>query len=260
VKILFVGDIVGKPWRQMLARGLDRLIDQHQIDLVVANGENAAGGFGLTADVLRELLGMGIDVVTTGNHVWDKREIVDIIDRQSALLRPANYPQGTPGAGCGVFTTPGGIKVGVLNLEGRVFMSNLDCPFAAADQLVAELREQTPVVLVDMHAEATSEKLALAWYLDGQVSAVVGTHTHVQTADERVLPGGTACISDVGMTGSWDSIIGMEMEAVIARFRTQMPSRFEVAKKNPLLCAVVLDIDESTGKARQIIRIMEKTD
>ena len=259
MKLLFVGDIVGKPGRQMLARGLDRLVDRHQIDLVVANGENAAGGFGLTAEVLRELFKLGVDVVTTGNHVWDKREIVDVLARERALLRPANYPQGSPGLGHGVFSTPGGIKVGILNLEGRVFMSNLDCPFAAADQLVEELRQQTPVIFVDFHAEATSEKLALSWHLDGRVSAVAGTHTHVQTADERVLPGGTACITDVGMTGSWDSIIGMDQQAVIQKFRTQMPSRFEVAKKNPILCAVVFDIDEATGKARQVERIMERS-
>jgi len=257
VKLLFVGDIVGKPGRQMLARGLARLIDQYQVDLVVANGENAAGGFGLTVEVLRELFAVGVDVVTTGNHVWDKREIAEVLDREPALLRPANYPDGAPGRGHGVFSTPGGVKVGVLNLEGRVFMNNLDCPFALADRLVDELHQQTPVVFVDFHAEATSEKAALAWYLDGRISALAGTHTHVQTADERVLPDGTAYITDVGMTGSWDSIIGMEPQAVIGKFLSQMPTRFEVAKKNPILSAVVFDIDEVSGRARGVERILE---
>jgi metallophosphoesterase (TIGR00282 family) len=259
VKLLFVGDIVGKPGRQMLARGLDRLIDRHQIDFVVANGENAAGGFGLTADVLRELFSIGVNVVTTGNHVWDKREICDVLEVERALLRPANYPEGSPGRGQGVYETPGGVKVGVINLEGRVFMSNLDCPFAAADRLVDELSPQVDVLLVDFHAEATSEKTALCWHLDGRVSAIAGTHTHVQTADERILPGGTATITDVGMTGSWDSVIGMDQEAVVRKFITQMPSRFEVAKKNPILCAVVFDIDESSGRARTVERIMERS-
>jgi len=257
VKLLFIGDIVGKPGRQVLARGLDRLIDRHQVDMVVANGENAAGGFGLTAEVQRELVGMGVDVITTGNHVWDKRDIVDWFEREEGVLRPANYPEGTPGRGHGVFVTPGGIKVGVLNLEGRVFMNNLDCPFVAADRLVEELRRETPIILIDFHAEATSEKVALSWHLAGRVSALVGTHTHVQTADERILPGGTAYITDAGMTGSWDSVIGMEPEAVIRKFLTQMPTRFEVAKKNPILCAVVFDIDEETGRARGVERVLE---
>jgi len=236
------------------------LVDRYKVDLVVANGENSAGGFGLTSEILRELRSLGVDVITTGNHVWDKREIIDVLERDKGLLRPANYPAGTPGCGHGVFETPGGVKVGILNLEGRVFMNNLDCPFTLADKLVDELRQQTPLIFIDFHAEATSEKMALGWYLDGRVSALVGTHTHVQTADERVLPGGTAFISDVGMTGSRDGVIGMGREAVIEKFLTQRPARFEVAKKDPVLCAVVIDIDETTGKARQIERVMELAD
>lgn len=257
MNILFIGDVVGRPGRFALTQRLNRLVDRHQIDLVIANGENAAAGFGLTGDTLRELLDAGVDVVTTGNHVWDKKEILGFIDQQDCLLRPANYPPGLPGRGCGVYVTAGGIEVGVLNLEGRVFMNNLDCPFRAADRLVEELRRRTPLILVDFHAEATSEKVALGCYLDGRVSAVVGTHTHVQTADERVLPGGTAYITDVGMTGSRDAVIGIRKELAIERFLTQTPVRFEVAKKDPVLCGVVIAADEQTGRATSISRVLE---
>lgn len=258
MKLLFIGDVVGQPGRFALAQRLDRLVDRHAIDLVVANGENAAAGFGLTPDTIRELHDAGVDVITTGNHVWDKKDILSCIDREGRLLRPANYPPGAPGRGCGVFATAAGIEVGVLNLEGRVFMSNLDCPFRAADALVEELRRRTPLILVDFHAEATSEKVALGCYLDGRVSAVVGTHTHVQTADERVLPGGSAFITDVGMTGSRDAVIGIRKELAIERFLTQMPVRFEVAKKDLLLCGVVIEIDESNGRALSISRVQEE--
>lgn len=257
MNLLFIGDIVGKTGRFALTECLDRLIDRHRIDLVVANGENAAAGFGITPDIVRELLDAGVDVITTGNHVWDKKELIPVIGKYEQLLRPANYPAGLPGQGSAVFRTPGGIAVGVLNLEGRVFMNNLDCPFRAADRLVEELRQRTPLIFVDFHAEATSEKVALGHYLDGRVSAVVGTHTHVQTADERVLPGGTAYITDVGMTGSSDAVIGIRKELAIERFLTQTPVRFEVAKKDPLLCAVVIAIDEATGRAQSISRVQE---
>ena len=257
MKLLFIGDIVGRAGRKVLSEQLGRLIDKQMIDLVVANGENAASGYGLTVPVLRELFDAGVDVVTTGNHIWDKKEINDTLERDERLLRPANYPSGLPGRGDGIYETAAGIRVGVLNLEGRVFMKNLDCPFRAADELVAELRKETPIVFVDFHAEATSEKQALGHYLDGRVSAVVGTHTHVQTADERVLVGGTGYLTDVGMTGSQDAVIGNQKEPAIQRFLTQLPVRLEVAKKNPQLCAVVLTIDEKTGCCEAIERVQE---
>ena len=255
MKLLFIGDIVGRPGRQMLSRHLDSLVDRHLIDLVVANAENAAAGFGVTPDVVAELLALGVDVLTSGNHVWDKKESLPLIDQEQRLLRPANYPPGLPGKGWGVFQTSAELPVAIVNLEGRVFMSNLDCPFRAADTILAELRRRTPVVLVDFHAETTSEKGAMAAYLDGRVSAVFGTHTHVQTADERLLPGGTAFISDVGMTGSRDSVIGIRKELSVERFLTQLPVRFEVAKKEPMLCAVVVTVDETTGRAEGIERV-----
>jgi hypothetical protein len=255
LKILFIGDIIGRPGRQLVRDVLSRLVDLHMIDLVIANGENAAAGFGLTPDVVTELFDLGIDVLTTGNHIWDKREGLVCLDQEPALLRPANYPAGAPGRGVGVFQTPAGLSVAVVNLEGRVFMGNLDCPFRKADAILAELGPGQQIVFVDFHAEATSEKGALAAYLDGRVSAVVGTHTHVQTADERVLPGGTAFISDVGMSGARDSVIGIRKELSIQKFLTQMPVRYEIAKKDPVLCGVVVSIDESTGKATGIERL-----
>jgi hypothetical protein len=255
LKILFIGDIIGRPGRQLVRDVLPRLIDQHMIDLVVANGENAAAGFGLTPDVVAELFDLGIDVLTTGNHVWDKRDGLVCLEQEPGLLRPANYPVDTPGRGVGIFQTPAGLSVAVVNLEGRVFMGNLDCPFRKADAILEELGSNQRIVFVDFHAEATSEKGALGAYLDGRVSAVVGTHTHVQTADERVLPGGTAFISDVGMSGARDSVIGIRKELSIQRFLTQMPVRYEIAKNDPLLCGVVVSIDESTGKATGIERV-----
>ncbi len=258
MKILFIGDIVGRPGRQALSAQLDRLVDRHAVDLVVVNGENSAGGFGLTSEIGRELFNLGVHVITSGNHIWDKKEALDYIASEARVLRPANYPEGLPGRGAGVFSTPGGIRVGVINLEGRVFMNNLDCPFRVADRLVAELRRETNLILVDFHAEATSEKVALAHYLAGRVSAVVGTHTHVQTADERILPEGTAFITDVGMSGSLDSVIGIRKELAIEKFLHQIPIRFEIAKNDPVLCAVVLDVAEDTGRARGIERIYQK--
>jgi len=258
VRLLFIGDIVGRAGRRTLVEHLDRLIDRHLVDLVVANGENAAAGYGLTASVLRELFDSGVDVVTSGNHIWDKKEIMPILDREPRLLRPANYPPGLPGCGSGIYETAAGIKVGILNLEGRVFMKNLDCPFRAADSLVDELKQTTPIIMVDFHAEATSEKQALGFYLDGRVSAVIGTHTHVQTADERILTGGTGYLTDVGMSGSQDAIIGNQKKAALDRFLMQLPVRLEVAKKDPQLSAVLLTINEETGICEQIERIQQK--
>lgn len=241
-----------------LAARLGKLIDRHAVDLVVANGENAAAGFGLTVDVARELFDYGIDVMTSGNHIWDKREIFDQLEADPRLLRPANYPPGLPGRGAGVFRTAAGTAVGVVNLEGRVFMNNLDCPFRAADALIEELRRETPIILVDFHAEATSEKMALGHYLDGRVSAVIGTHTHIQTADEQILAGGTAYLTDAGMTGSRDGVIGIRKELSIERFLTQLPVRFEVAKKDPILCGLLVEIDEQTGRALGLQRVVER--
>jgi len=255
VKILFIGDIIGKPGRQALSRELHRLVDRHTVDIVIANGENAAGGFGLTVEVAKELFSQGIHLLTSGNHIWDKKEQVQQVLSDSRIIRPANYPLGAPGGGSAILTTPGGVKVGVLNLEGRVYMKNLECPFLTADKEIEWLQKETPIIFVDFHAEATSEKSALGWYLDGRVSAVVGTHTHIQTADERILTQGTAYLTDAGMTGSFDSVIGMGKEETIQRFLTQMPSKFEVAKKDIRLNAVVIGVDEQSGKAVSIERI-----
>jgi len=260
LKLLFIGDVVGRPGRQALERKLDRLVDRHQVDLVVANGENAAAGFGLTLDIARELFDAGIDVMTSGNHIWDKREIYSYLDEQPRLLRPANYPGDAPGRGSGLYTTSAGLKVGVINLEGRIFMNPLECPFRTADRLIEGLRKETRMILVDFHAEATSEKMALGHYLDGRVSAVIGTHTHVQTADEQILPGGTAYLTDAGMTGARDSVIGISKEIAIEKFITQRPIRFDVAKKSPVLNGVLVDIDPSTGRADGIERVLELID
>jgi metallophosphoesterase (TIGR00282 family) len=255
VKILFIGDIIGKPGRQVVARELHRLVDRYLVDLVIANGENAAGGFGITMETAKELYGCGIHLLTSGNHIWDKKDALDFIEREERLVRPANYPEGTPGKGSRVVTTPGGVKVAVLNLEGRVFMNNLECPFRTADREIALLRQETPIIFVDFHAEATSEKSTLGWYLDGRVSAVIGTHTHVQTADERLLPGGTAYLSDAGMTGGFDSVIGMRKDEAITKFLTQRPIKFEAAKNNLRLNGVVVEIDVDTGRALHIERV-----
>lgn len=257
VKLLFIGDIIGKPGRQALSQCLHKLVDRYSLDMVIANGENVAGGFGITEDTAKELFDMGVHVVTSGNHIWDKKDSLGLIDSDERILRPANYPPGTPGKGWGVFETPGGVKVGVINLEGRVFMNNLDCPFRMGDELVAKVRQDATVILVDFHAEATSEKLALGWYLDGRVTAVLGTHTHVQTADERLLAAGTAYISDAGMTGSYDSVIGMNKEQALRKFVSQMPVKFEVAKKDLRFNGVIIEADEETGKAVSIERIMQ---
>ena len=260
VSILFIGDIVGKPGRHALGQQLHKLVDRYRVDLVIANGENSAGGFGITPDKARELFDLGVHVITTGNHVWDKKESTGFLDREAAVLRPANYPPGVPGHGSAVATTSGGIKVGVLNLEGRIFMSPIDCPFRTADRELARLQAETPIVLVDFHAEATSEKVALGWYLDGRASAVIGTHTHVQTADERILPQGTAYMTDAGMTGAFDSVIGVRKEEPIQRFLTQLPAKFEVAKKDVRLNGLQLTVDEATGRALSVERVAVSCD
>ena len=260
MKLLFVGDLIGKPGRQAVRRLLPGLVDRHRADYVVVNVENAAGGFGVTPDVLAELADLPIHCLTSGNHIWDKKEGVELLSREPRLLRPANYPDGNPGAGVHVGETAAGIQVAVLNLEGQVFMKNVDSPFRAADRLLAALPPAVKVIFVDVHAEATSEKQALAFYLDGRVSAVCGTHTHVPTADERVLPGGTALLTDVGMTGPYDSVIGFRADKVISRFLLQTPVALEVAKRDLRLAAALIDIDEQTGKARGIERMLIPTE
>ena len=247
MKLLFVGDIIGKPGRRVLQSQLPRLVDHHRADYVVVNVENSAGGFGVTPDVLAEIADLPIDCFTTGNHVWDKKEGLELLERNPRLLRPANYPDGNPGKGLYVGETAAGIRVATINLEGRVFMSNLDCPFRMADRLLAGLPPDVKVVFVDFHAEATSEKQAIGFYLDGRVSAVIGTHTHVPTADERVLPKGTAFLTDAGMTGPYESIIGMRADKVLKRFLLQTHSSFEVAKRDVRLAGAIVDIDEETG-------------
>lgn len=255
MRILFIGDITGKPGRRMLAAMLGPLRREFAPDAVIANGENAAGGFGITRDTLREILDTGVDVVTGGNHSWAQREARELHEAEARILRPANWPPAAPGHGSAVVATRAGGRVAVLNLQGRVFSEPLDDPFRTADRDLAALRRETPVIVVDMHAEATSEKVAMGWYLDGRVTAVIGTHTHVQTADERVLPGGTAYITDVGMTGARDGVIGFEREAIIRRFLDGLPARFEVATGPAQLCAVVVDADPDTGRAAAIERI-----
>jgi metallophosphoesterase (TIGR00282 family) len=259
VILLFVGDVIGKPGRRALARLLPRLVDERRADYVVVNVENAAGGFGVTAEVLDEVLRLPIHCLTSGNHVWDKKEVAELLAREPRLLRPANYPDGNPGAGLHVGSTAAGVPVATINLEGQVFMRQLESPFRVADRLLAGLATREPavrVVLVDFHAEATSEKQALGIFLDGRVSAVVGTHTHVPTADARVLPGGTAFLTDVGMTGPYEGVIGFRAERVLERFLLQTPSSFEVAKRDVRLAAAVIDVDEATGRARSIERLL----
>ena len=249
-----VGDVFGEPGRTALARLLPGLRQQHAIDFCVVNVENAAAGFGVTPAIARQFLAEGADVLTSGNHIWDKREIVEYIARENLLLRPANYPVGTPGVGH-ISVKCGPHKVAVLNLMGRVFMLPIDCPFRKAGEIVPELRRETPIVLVDMHAEATSESQAMGWYLDGRVSAVIGTHRHVQTADERVLPGGTAYITDVGMTGPTEGVIGVDRDVILQRFLQQMPARFEPAKGPAALHGAVIAVDPDSGRALDIRRL-----
>jgi metallophosphoesterase (TIGR00282 family) len=256
MKLLFVGDVVGKPGRQAVVSLLPGLVDRHRADYVVVNVENAAGGFGVTPEVLSEFEHLPIDCLTSGNHIWDKKEGVELLATHPALLRPANYPEGNVGRGVHVGETAAGIKVATINLEGQVFIRNVDSPFVAADRLLAALPTDVRVILVDFHAEATSEKQALAFHLDGRVSAVLGTHTHVPTADERVLPGGTALVTDVGMTGPYEGVIGFRAERVLQRFLLQTPVSLEVAKRDVRLAGAVVDVDEATGRARGVERLL----
>jgi metallophosphoesterase (TIGR00282 family) len=260
MNILFIGDIVGRPGRASLRQVLPRLCETYGIDFTIANGENAASGIGITHGVLDELLAWGIDCVTTGNHVWAQKEVETFIANEVRLLRPANYPPGVPGRGVAEFTLADGDVIAVANLCGRVFMAPLDCPFAWADRELPALRDRARAVVIDFHAEATSEKEAFARHVDGLASAVIGTHTHVQTADEEILPGGTAYITDCGMTGPIDSVIGTKVGAAMRRFRTQMPARFTAASGPSKVCGVVISIDPRTGRALQIVRIRETTE
>lgn len=258
MRILFIGDIVGQPGRRMVARHLKALVAAHQVGVILANAENAAGGFGITPSVGEELFSLGIDLLTSGNHVWDKKEAEGYLAKESRLLRPANYPEEAPGSGVHILQKQGRL-VGVLNIQGRAFLPTIDCPFKTADREVEQLRQVTDTIVVDIHAEATAEKLAVAWYLDGRVSAVLGTHTHVQTADERILSGGTAYVTDVGMTGPRDSVIGIKPAEAIQKFIVQMPRKFTLAEGPTQLCAVVVDIGED-GRARGIQRVQIQSD
>lgn len=256
MRLLFIGDIVGRPGRDLVRRHVRALASSCRADFVIANGENAAGGAGITRENMYEILTSGVNVITTGNHVWDKRETLEFIGNEPRLLRPANYPEGTPGAGSCVVAAPNGVRVGVINVMGRVFLPAIDDPFRAATREIARVKDDgAQVIFVDLHAETTSEKLAFCYYVDGQVSAVIGTHTHVQTADERILPGGTACLTDVGMTGPHDGVIGMDKDAVIARFLSALPGRFETASGDPRLNGVSITIDEHSARATDIQRI-----
>ena len=255
MNILFVGDIVGRPGRELIRKGLRALVDRYSPDLVIANAENAAAGFGVTKEIGDTLLEWGIDVMTSGNHIWDKKEAIDYIAGEPRLLRPANYPAGVPGRGTYVARTGDGRAVGVINVMGRVFMLNIDDPFAVVLREIENIRHLTRVIIVDFHAEATSEKVAMGWYLDGKVTAVIGTHTHVQTADERVLPNGTAYLTDAGMTGGHDSVIGMEKEPSLVRFLNAMPAKFEPATGNPRLNGVLVEADDKTGRATRVTRL-----
>ncbi|MGI6576401.1 MAG: TIGR00282 family metallophosphoesterase [bacterium] len=257
MKVLVIGDIVGKPGREIVKQLLPAMINNYQVDFVIANGENAAGGAGITPIIAQELFASGINVLTSGNHIWDKKEIVPFITKEERLLRPANYPPDTPGKGWILVNADCGVTIGVANFAGRVFMADLDCPFRTADSLLPSLKQKTNIILVDFHAEATSEKEAFGWYLDGLVTAVFGTHTHVQTADERILPKGTAYITDIGMTGPTGSILGIEKEVVIHKFRSQMPVKFQVAKGPAQLNGIIIDIDETLGSSKSINRVVE---
>ena len=255
IRILFIGDIVGRPGRDLVRLGLQALVEHHQIDVVIANAENAAAGFGITREIGDELLDRGIEVMTSGNHIWDRKEAIDYIGAEPRLLRPANFPARVPGNGSYLARTAGGIPVGVVNVMGRVFMVSIDDPFAVVLKEIEALKPRARIIFVDFHAEATSEKMAMGWHLDGKVTAIVGTHTHVQTADDRILPRGTAYLTDVGMTGPHDSIIGVEVEAALGRFLTGMPARFETAEGNPRLNGVIVEADQDTGRALEIERI-----
>ena len=260
MKILVAGDIVGRLGRQAISFFVPKLRKDENLDLVIANGENAAGGSGLTPKIVKELLSSDIDVITSGDHIWKKKEVIEIIPKENRLLRPANYPDNVPGKGYVILSLKNSIKVAVINLIGRVFMKPLECPFKTVKELLDKIKEETSIVIIDLHAEATSEKVAMGWFLDGQVSCILGTHTHIQTSDERILPKGTAYITDLGMTGPIDSVLGRRPEQVLEHFLTGMPAKFEMAKENVQLQGVIVDIDENSGKARTIKRVKLKLD
>jgi len=259
MKIMVIGDICGRPGRKVVANFIPILKQEYHLDIIIANGENSAGGVGITAPILNELLNLDIDVVTSGNHIWDKKEIFNFIDKEDRLIRPANYPPGTPGKGYCI-VSKNDKKIGIINLSGRAFMPPIDCPFRTVEDILKKLNSLCDIIIVDFHAEATSEKMALGWYLDGKVSCVVGTHTHIQTADERILPQGTAYITDLGMAGPWNSVLGVEKEPVIQKFLTGLPTKFNLADGTMVFCAIILEIDEKSGKATDIIRIQKFLD
>jgi metallophosphoesterase (TIGR00282 family) len=265
VNLLFIGDIVGEPGRRAVKQLVPQLRERHGVEFVIANGENSAGGSGITPKTAEEIFSAGVDVITSGDHLWDQKEVIALLENEKRFLRPLNYPPGTPGQGSAIFETRNSksetgspVSIAVLNLQGRTFLPTLENPFLLGRAEVERLRQTTKIIFVDMHAEATSEKISLARMLDGQVSAVVGTHTHVQTADEQIFPGGTAFLCDAGFTGPHESVLGREIEAVIRRFLTHQPQRFEVAKDRILLQGVLVQIDEATGAAKHVVRISER--
>ncbi|MFH0838615.1 MAG: TIGR00282 family metallophosphoesterase [Candidatus Omnitrophota bacterium] len=258
VKILAIGDITGKPGREAVRKLIPKIKKEEHIDFVIGNAENAAGGSGITKEVCDELLQSGLDVLTSGDHIWKKKEVLDIINVETRLLRPLNFPEGAPGRGAYIYEPVEGISVCVINLIGRVFMNTLDCPFRTIRKELERIKDKTPLIIVDFHAEATSEKIAMGHFLDGLVSAVLGTHTHVQTADEKILPKGTAYITDLGMTGPYDSVIGRTVEEILERFITQLPTRFQVAENDIQLHGVIVEIETKTGRACSIQRIQRK--
>jgi hypothetical protein len=258
IKILMVGDVVGKPGRRACQEFIPKLRETHEVDLVVVNGENLAGGSGISKETIAELIATGVDVITSGDHIFKKKEGIRLLEENPAILRPLNYPKGAPGRGLAVVTTHKGDKIAVINLMGRVFLPAIDCPFQAMETVLSQIRAQTKIILVDLHAEATSEKVAMGWFLDGMVSAICGTHTHIQTADEAVLPGGTAYLTELGMTGPYRSVIGRDIQQVVHRFRTQMPGAMDVASEDIRLSGALIEIDSTSGKARSIQRIHER--
>lgn len=258
MKILFIGDIVGEPGRKAIKKLLPGIVKKNSVDCVIANGENAAGGSGITPPLAKEIKDAGVDIITSGDHIWKRKEVTELLEEDRSVLRPLNYPLGVPGAGSGVLELDSGAKIGVINLVGRVFMQAVECPFRSSREEVDRIRKITPNIFVDIHAEATSEKVALGWHLDGLVTGIFGTHTHIQTADEKILPGGTAYITDVGMTGPYDSVIGRRKEEILTRFITQMPQKFRMAENDVWLNGALVEFDDKTGKAGSIKRIHKK--
>lgn len=260
MKLLFLGDIVGEAGRNVIKKFLPQLRQKHELDVVIANVENMAGGYGITPETYLEMNQAGVDLMSGGNHSFDKKEGTPVYEEESNIVRPANYPSKTPGRGYALHTTTKGLKIGLINVMGRTFMDPLDCPFAAADAAFEKLSQQTPIIMVDFHAEATSEKVAMGWHFDGRASFVVGTHTHVQTGDERILPGGTAYLTDAGMTGPYDSVIGVKKEIILQRFLTRRGRRFETATGDAWMCGAIVEIDEKTGRALNIQRVRIEND